>query len=183
MHHRRNLVLHLVPCLRPARLRAPRHFRRPGDLSTPRSCRSVRCSNRHVSLRMGGSCISSLACAHTRRRHLLRVLLCCWIGHLPTPPVELPGVRGEPVCGQRRATKLICGRCGAFWATAVFKPRSREGLYIAWRVKHPPGGRILVFVNVWGQVEEEEQVYSPCVNGRKFSYTSSHFLRFPPCMS
>lgn len=169
MHHWCNLVLQLVPCLRPAPLRATRHFRRSGDLSTPRPRGRVRRSNRHVSLRMGGACIGSLARADTRRRNLLRVLICCRIGYLPTPPVELSGVRGKPVCGQRRATKLICGGCGAFWAAAISELGGREGLHLAWRVKHPPCGRILVFVHVWRQVKEEEQVYSPCVDRRAYS--------------
>lgn len=165
MYHRRNLVLHMVPCLRSTSLPAPRHFRRPGDLSPPRPHGRVGCPTRHVSLRMDGACFGSLACANTRHRLVLCVLFCCWIRHLPTPPVELPRIRGEPVCGQRRTAKLVCGGRGAFWAATIFELGGGEGLYLAWRVEHSAGGRILVFVHVWGQVEEEEQVYCSCVDG------------------
>lgn len=178
MHHRCNLVLQLVPYLRPAPLRAPRHFRRPGDLSTPRPRWRAGCSNRHVSLRMGGACVGTLARADTRRRRLLWVLICCRIGYLPTPPVELPGVCGEPICCQRRATKLICSGCGAFWAAAIFELGGREGLHLAWRVKHPPCGRILVFVHVWRQVKEEEQVYCPYVDRRAYPHGFSFSFFF-----
>lgn len=96
--------------------------------------------------------------AHNRRLPRHDRLLHHHASHLPLPALYLPTIRRFSLRGQRLRTECVCGWGDGVLGANVQESGGCEGMQFAWGLDVRVCGSVLLFVLLWGGVEEEESV-------------------------